>query len=333
MSLPRLSSQFFQDIAPSQELWETWGHKGNWSESLVPLYAWESILFVGIPPGASIPALGFAITAVEASAQDLKNYFKKIQASSRPLKIPYSAPVLAHDGVAADPFADLALDPVVATNKSSAPPSSTAALIDLAEELNGSLEEQDLAHTGDSFDIPDGLSLDSNTNPPPASENRTKPERMTDVNIIPEPMGPNDNLIEHVFKQLSRQFSKSMLLRKEGNALTPWQWDPAFQNKSAPQPITLGVPSPFRIVQRTMKPYHGYVVPGEVQEKFFDEWNSSQIPDHMTITPIVANDEVLGMLLSVGDKTINARAALDLSEKMAAEITNKLGTEPNLMAS
>lgn len=252
MSLPRLSPQFFKDISPSPELWENWGHKGNWSETLVPLYVWESVLFVGVPPGRNAPAMGFAFTVVEAPVAELKEYFKKIQSSSRPIKIP--APV--------------------------------------AEE---------------NYEIPDGLKS--------------------------APMGANDNVIDHIFKQLSRQFSKSMLLRKEGNALTPWQWDSHFQSPAQTQPITLGVPSPFRIVQRTMRPYHGYVVPGEVQEKFFDEWNSSQIPDHLTIAPIVANDEVLGMLLCVGEKNINPKASLELCENMAAEIVNKMGAEPNLMAS
>jgi hypothetical protein len=139
--------------------------------------------------------------------------------------------------------------------------------------------------------------------------------------------------MDDIFKQLSRQFTKSMLLRREGNALTPWQWDSHFQAPSQTHPITLGVPSPFRIVQRTMRPYHGYVVPGEVQEKFFDDWNSSQIPDHITITPIIIHDEILGMLLSIGEKNINPKASLELSEKMATEISSKLSTEPGLMAS
>lgn len=134
---------------------------------------------------------------------------------------------------------------------------------------------------------------------------------------------------QQAFTLMQTHYVKSMVLKKEGNALVPWKWDEHF---GSPQkditPITLGIPSPFRIVSRTQRPYHGYVVSGEVQERFFDEWTQSQIPDHVTIFPIIIDNEMCGALLAVAAQGVNQRASLQLAEKITLRLSSELTAKP-----
>jgi hypothetical protein len=69
-----------------------------------------------------------------------------------------------------------------------------------------------------------------------------------------------------------------------------------------------------------MKPYHGFIVQNEISDKFFEDWNESQIPDHLTVYPIVVNDQVIGALLGIAEKAVNQKASLALAHKLAFEV-------------
>lgn len=143
--------------------------------------------------------------------------------------------------------------------------------------------------------------------------------------------GQAEDFIHELFKELSYHYSKSMILMKDKNALNPWKWDENFElHAKNPSPIQLASPSPFRIVDRTQKSYHGYVVVNDINEKFFEEWNQSHVPEHLTISPILADDEVIGMVLGIGNKDADNKTSLQLSEKIAATIGKQMQKQPAL---
>ena len=162
------------------------------------------------------------------------------------------------------------------------------------------------------------------------------------VSIAPKPTAPPvktdaavDEFTLNIFKQMRTHFQKSMLFRKEGNALIPWKWDVEF-NSQAPvtdSQISLGQPSPFRTVTKTHKPFHGYLSPCEIAEKFFEDWNSSQIPDHLTLVPIQIEDQLMGVLLGIAEKSVNQKASLILAERLASEVEASIKTNSQSLAS
>lgn len=133
------------------------------------------------------------------------------------------------------------------------------------------------------------------------------------------------NSVSQVFNEMKNHFSKSMILKINGDSFTPWKWDEGFASKPDNlQPLPLQTPSIFRVPWRTRKPYHGYIVPNDVNEAFFDEWNQTRIPDHVTIVPIIVHDNVTGLLLGIANKPVNTEQSLSTAEKLANKLVNEL---------
>jgi hypothetical protein len=121
-----------------------------------------------------------------------------------------------------------------------------------------------------------------------------------------------------VIDPLLPYYNKIMILLKRDSVLSPWLWNANFTpSEQDPQSVSLEKPSPFRIVDRTLKSYHGYVVDGEVQEAFFDNWNNSEVPDVLTISPVVIQDQLVAAVLAIGDKNMNQKTSLQNCEKSA----------------
>ncbi|PIS10000.1 MAG: hypothetical protein COT73_11675 [Bdellovibrio sp. CG10_big_fil_rev_8_21_14_0_10_47_8] len=173
------------------------------------------------------------------------------------------------------------------------------------------------------------------TQPGALSSKKDKPEEIEEITKISvghlKKSAPknSESIFDKVFSEMSHHFLKTMILLKEGDSMIPWKWDSKFQAPENPQTtLSLKIHSPFRIVMRTLKPYHGYVVPNEVSDRFFDEWNSSQAPDHLTITPILVEDHVVGAVLALGDKSADNKNSLHVAEKLAEEVSQQMMTHP-----
>lgn len=133
--------------------------------------------------------------------------------------------------------------------------------------------------------------------------------------------------ITHVLAQMKNHFEKSLILtldEKESQA-SVFAWDESFKDVSATSArVALDTPSIFRVVAATQKPFHGYISINEVNEKFFEEWNHGRIPDHVTISPIIVNEKLVGMLMGLGEKSAYNKMALNSTEKLSAEFANHL---------
>jgi len=142
-----------------------------------------------------------------------------------------------------------------------------------------------------------------------------------------------DAWAEKLFADLGAHYKKSMILLKSGDQVKPWKWDTGFTPSTpAISSVSLLQASPFRIVHRTHKPFHGYVIANDLNQKFFDQWNESVIPEHLTIAPVMVEDHVIGMLLAIGEKTADTKACLHLVEGQADGIAKEIKASKNKAA-
>lgn len=133
--------------------------------------------------------------------------------------------------------------------------------------------------------------------------------------------------IKSTLSEMKTHFEKSMILTLDDaeSQLTAFAWDENFKDmKDTSLRIPLKTPSIFNIVASTQKPFHGYISLNEINEKFFDGWNSGIIPDHVTITPLLIADKMVGMILGIADKSAYNKVSLSLAEKLSNEFIKGL---------
>lgn len=126
------------------------------------------------------------------------------------------------------------------------------------------------------------------------------------------------------FNIMKKYYNKSMILKiVDSNTLIPWIWDKNWGDKKNNQNMNypLNHPSIFKIVQKTKKPYHGYIVANEINNTFFNDWNNSQIPEHITICPLIEKEQIIGMILGIGDDKIKYNESLNFMEQISKEIS------------
>jgi hypothetical protein len=137
-----------------------------------------------------------------------------------------------------------------------------------------------------------------------------------------------DREVVATFNQFKTYFKKTMLLAigDKDRVVKPlmWEGNEFDVRKPALQEFSLKIPSIFRIVSGTQKPYHGYIVPNDLNGAFFDSWNHGQIPEHVTIVPILDHDLVVGMLIGFGEKSSYTQNVLQFSENTARELSRKI---------
>jgi hypothetical protein len=133
--------------------------------------------------------------------------------------------------------------------------------------------------------------------------------------------------VKRVLSEMKAHFEKSMILTldEQESQVTAFAWDENFQEiKDTSMRIPLESPSIFKIVASTQKPFHGYISLNDLNENFFEQWNQGAIPDHVTITPIVINEKLVGMLMGFAEKSAYNKVSLGLAERLSSEFTKGL---------
>ncbi|WP_413557070.1 hypothetical protein [Bdellovibrio sp. HCB209] len=133
--------------------------------------------------------------------------------------------------------------------------------------------------------------------------------------------------VKRVLSEMKAHFEKSMILTldEQESQVTAFAWDENFHDiKDTSLRVPLKTPSIFNIVASTQKPFHGYISLNEMNEKFFEQWNQGAIPDHVTITPIVVEEKIVGMLMGFAEKSAYNKTSLNLAEKLSSEFTKGL---------
>lgn len=136
------------------------------------------------------------------------------------------------------------------------------------------------------------------------------------------------NQLKTMCEPLKAHFEKYFFFGVGDNELEiqPLFWSEEFVADPSRHEVAINIktPSIFYIVAATYKPFHGPISPNEINEKFFDDWNQGLIPSHCTMVPILFKDQLVGLLMAVGEKSANTPQILRFSEKTASEISKKI---------
>lgn len=342
MSTPILSKNFFSEHAPDAGFFSKWRDQAPWAENCLPIYEWQGVLFVGclfVPE--KFPKLFEKVIFVLCDPESLKEVWYEYQGTvvGRPAVALKPAPLLdAPDGFLGDmgPSApeEISMDGLVLNENS---PNEDAPANEISLEA---VEDSDF------------LALDSRQAPPvleettmPVLETKTIQQKSENTSVksgdseitrrsllsLQSTSRPTlKTFVETLYEEMGAHFQKSMVLLKDGDSMKPWNWNSHFQSPAdSSESVSLSVPSPWRIVMKTHMPYHGYLIPNEPSTRFFEIWNNSQTPDHLTLTPIVVEEHVIGMVLGIGDKSADTKASLQLTERWAQEFAKQIKSQPN----
>lgn len=352
MSLPILSRRFFTAHSPTSDLYQKWQESYTWNENIVPVYEWDSILYIGVKEEQTLH-FDFPFVQVICDPLDLKTVWNSFQMSSA---------AQSNEDKSGDPFAAIESSISYGKLNESGTPSDLLQADsgeDVANENNHDEEHSQMTVEAAQDDAPGGLISDipapklsfampekpaatpSLTEPAPVEfQNEEKTQKIevavplkpiastTPPASSPQPPPPpvREVTVSQIarstdtFAQMHNYFQKSMVLKIDGKTVKPWKWDDRFKPAAKTSDMNLDTPSPFRIVNRTAKPYHGYISPNELNEKFFQEWNNNEIPDHLTLAPVIVDDSVVAMLLGIGDKASDNKLSLQHAEKIAAKL-------------
>lgn len=366
MSLAVLSRRFFTAHSPTSDLYQKWRESYAWNENIVPVYEWDSILYIGVTAEQSLH-FDFPFVQVICDPLDLKTVWNSFQMSSASSR---------QDDKSGDPFAAIESSITYGKLNDSGTPADLLQA-DSSEEpsLENTHDEEhsqmtveavqddapggliaDIPSPKLSFSMPDSpvmkapepeaapvvLQQEEKTQkievavkkvevatPIKPISNAVKPAAVASTASSPQPPPPpvREVTVSQIarstdtFSQMHNYFQKSMILKVDGKTVKPWKWDDRFKPATQTSEMNLDTPSPFRIVNRTAKPYHGYISPNELNEKFFQEWNNNEIPDHLTLAPVIVDDHVVAMLMGIGDKASDNKLSLQHAEKIAMKLS------------
>lgn len=175
-------------------------------------------------------------------------------------------------------------------------------------------------------------------NPVPPPQAPVKPTMMTSgiaAYYLEKLRNQNQSTFDlHVnasLQQLKPFFKKAMILAvgDKDSFVKPLVWDKDFENQK-PQSVEFNIKTPciFKVVSGTQKPYHGYVIVNDLNESFFEAWNQGQVPDHVTIVPLLDGENVVGMLMGIGEKSSYNKNVLHFTEDIAKDLSKKILKNP-----
>lgn len=129
-----------------------------------------------------------------------------------------------------------------------------------------------------------------------------------------------------LFSELKSHFQQSMILLLNGEDLKPWKWENTWtpKNKQAFEAFNPDQPGLFRIIKRTKQPYHGYVVSSPLNKEFFKQWGFDALPEHVTALPMIVENHLSGIILSLGDESSGSDRALMDASKIVDEFVNTI---------
>ena len=132
---------------------------------------------------------------------------------------------------------------------------------------------------------------------------------------------------KQVFADCKKHYEKLLYITFNDQAKTALVkfWPQDFVATETPSAQTLNEDSFLAIVHKTQKPYHGYVVKNVVTDKFFKEVNSGNIPENITLVPLLKGETLVGAFLGWGPKSTYTLAVLRDMEKAVYDFTIRNG--------
>jgi hypothetical protein len=64
-----------------------------------------------------------------------------------------------------------------------------------------------------------------------------------------------------------------------------------------------------------------------VNDSFFQAWNKGTYPEHLTIIPLMIQNEVIGLLLGTTSRVRGSMVPLGFYQSLATELANRMRTK------
>jgi hypothetical protein len=203
-------------------------------------------------------------------------------------------------------------------------PEATRSAISFVAKASEAVARADADHTQNTLELTNVTARVDRANPSSAGSGTVTGAM---IEMIPfERCSSFDQLAAVGIGQILKSLDHAMILLFQGGELRPWRWSEHWLpvHPESPASVPLDRPSLFRIVYRTTLPYHGYVMTNDINQKFFNEWNRGQVPDHLTAVPIVVDQKIAGMAIGlINDRKLaveQSRPTLKAVERIGQEL-------------
>ncbi len=115
-----------------------------------------------------------------------------------------------------------------------------------------------------------------------------------------------DQKILDFLEQTQKLFLFSIVFSYANSQFTPLKWNSSVEGSK--EPIKTKEPSIFRIVRKSLRPYHGFVVENKQHRDFFKKYGFQPIPQHVTLAPVFkrySKQELIGAFMGVSQTAIH----------------------------
>lgn len=331
MSIPVLAPAFLTKHPPSPELFAKYLGQGPWGPSCIPVYEWQGILFIA----CADPELISENTPenwryVKSEFEVLSPLYADLAKSSEqfnPVTNLDSEPILLPEAAKntelvelvesnPEPFQSNEVEVLEFTSEDERRSQSTknSELTPNLIELQNNQEQLKVEKLEPvtEIEVPKNKKIDS-------AEQVAQPTAEIKNSMQPPNFAQDDEWLK-IWNGLSGHFQNSMICLIQQNEVIPWKWDPTLISPDTePQMLSLEIPSPFRIIARTGRPFHGAPSPNSVTDEFFKKWTRGQYPEHLTGVPLFKNQGLLGFLICWGSKSSANKDSLQVCEAFAKQ--------------
>ncbi len=126
------------------------------------------------------------------------------------------------------------------------------------------------------------------------------------------------------FAILNAHFRQSMIFLVQGQRAKPWKWTEGFIPRGDISSIDISQPSPFRVVYQTLSSYYGPIKLNGLMNEFAKGWIQGHRPEELSIVPLKKEEDLIGLLLCVGNTQPGSQEALKLLESIGSTISGRM---------
>ena len=115
-----------------------------------------------------------------------------------------------------------------------------------------------------------------------------------------------DSVCASVIQNTKDLYSSAIVFLYKDLQFVPIEWSSSLE--SSAEPVDTRQSSIFKIVRRSLKPYHGFVVENKIHRDFFTHWGFKDIPQHITLLPVFApysNKQLIGAFMGMAEASIH----------------------------
>jgi hypothetical protein len=166
------------------------------------------------------------------------------------------------------------------------------------------------------------VGLTSPSAPPPL--NVAKSDKKTFVLPQVQPSADEEGEIHAAFENLKSDYQSALIMKCSDTTAKPYKWDSAISLEINQSAVNLSHPSFFRIVSKTLQPYHGYVIDSPIHREFFSSLKISEPPACVTAIPLKVDNRLWGILVAFGDENSQGSGPLDRAIKICDKLVGAL---------